>query len=228
MLSSSLRPALVSLALGLSFVASVAGGCGDGTSTTSGATGGSGGSGTSSSSTGTPVVWDTKCHDCLQTRCKAELDACDAECVAIQACIDTVCGHLSQLGAATEEGQCQVQCQSKHPGAKAAHLAVVNCAQGAMGTSSADTCMPPCSFAIYDWEQCADAQAKGTCKAALDACSNSADCQTYQACASACSTNADCQACAGTPGAKAGQRIYEAYWNCVEDQCLAEAWLPQF
>jgi hypothetical protein len=228
MTSPALRPPALVLALSILSLAPAGAGCGSGTGGTGGG-GGAGGSSSSSSSssstsssTGTPFNWDTACHDCLQNYCHTEIVACDSECVAIQACIDAICGHLSQLGVGTEEGQCQVQCQNKHSAGKAAHLALVNCAQGSTN------CAPPCKFAIYDWEQCNKAQAQGTCKAQLDTCNGDAACQTYQACAGGCATNVACQGCSTGTDGKAGEQAYEAYWQCVEGQCLPEAWLPQF
>ncbi|APR75497.1 Hypothetical protein A7982_00843 [Minicystis rosea] len=228
MMASSIRTAVSFVALGI-VVASASAGCDQGSTSTggSGGTGGTGGSGTTSSTGGSaPVNWDTACHDCLQDRCKAELSACDADCVALQGCLDTVCGHLSTLGASTE-GQCQTQCQSMFPNAKAAHINVVNCAQGAMGTQN-DTCMPPCAFALYDWEQCVNAQTATTCKSKQDACNASGECQTYRACVSGCTTNTECQACAQDASGQKGRDLYQAYWTCVADTCLAEGWLPHF
>ena len=230
MMASSIRTSVLLLGLGL-VAASAAAGCDQGSTSTTGG-GGSGGSGSSTSSTSStggsaPVTWDTACNTCLKDRCKAELDACDADCIALQGCLDTVCGNLSAIGSSTE-GQCQAQCQSKFPNAKNAHIDVVNCAQGAIGTGPDDTCMPPCAFASFDWEECVKAQAVTTCKPARDACNGSADCQTYEACVGACTTNTECQACAQATGGQQGRELSQTYWTCVAKTCLAEAWLPHF
>jgi hypothetical protein len=157
----------------------------------------------------------------LQTACKAEIAACDADCIAIQACLDAVCAHLSMIGA-SDEGQCQVHCQQLHLTSKQKHLDVVNCALGA------SQCMPPCSGYSYDWDQCTADATKNQCKPALDACNASQACLDYQTCASGCATNADCQACSSTTDGKTGEQLYEAYWQCVETSCLPEGWLPSF
>src|SRR5689334_17738623 len=99
------------LALGVLVAAWFAGaGCssgdkttGAGASSSSAATnaGGAGGTGAGagggcdgSASSGPDYTWPA-CHTCLATKCGAEQKACDAECLAIQACIDAVCANLS-------------------------------------------------------------------------------------------------------------------------------------
>lgn len=240
MTSSSLRPRFVLLGIALlSATAASAAGCGSGTASTAAGGGGTGGgtgggatsstssssssttsTSTTSSTTSSGMMWPD-CHTCLQSECKTEIDACDAECIAIQACLDAVCAHLSMLGS-MDEGACQVACQNLHAGAKQKHLNLVNCAQGGAA------CMPPCAFYSFDWDQCVAKEASGTCKPLLDACNANADCQSYQSCAASCGTNAECQACASTPEGKSGRQAYESYWQCVETTCLAEAWLPNF
>lgn len=163
------------------------------------------------------------CHACLQTECATELAACDAECVAIQACLDTVCQGLSAAGNAVEEGKCQVACQAKHFGSKQKHIDVVNCAQ-----QSLLNCAPPCAAAPYDWEQCVDHAAENQCKDAQTACTSDDACTDYIVCVTVCNTAAECVACSDTPAKAAGRALYEAYWACVEDDCLTEYWLPQF
>jgi hypothetical protein len=82
-----------------------------------GAGGGGAGGGTSSSassssattSTGTGQSWGA-CDTCVDMQCAAQQAACDGECLAVQGCLETVCANLSAIGAAAEEGQCQVRC----------------------------------------------------------------------------------------------------------------------
>jgi hypothetical protein len=50
-----------------------------------------------SSSTGMNVTWGA-CDQCAETACGAEEAACDGECLAIQACLETVCFNLSAIG----------------------------------------------------------------------------------------------------------------------------------
>ena len=190
-----------------------------------GACGGSGGGGeggsTTTTGTGGEDTWPA-CHACLQTKCSAEIAACDTECIALQACLDAVCMTLAASGA-SDEGTCQTYCQSLHAGAKQKHLDLVNCSNTGPGVTD---CSPPCAFATYDWDQChADAD-KGSCKDALAACTDDDDCKAYTACAAACTSAAACEDC-GTQHAS-GLALREAYYQCVETSCLAEYWLPAF
>ena len=92
--------------------------CGSsGTSSTSSTTGsgGSGGSGgadsttsTGSTTASTGTVLPGDCNKCLDTTCAAEEKACDSECRAVQACLETVCANLSAIGNMADEGMCQV------------------------------------------------------------------------------------------------------------------------
>lgn len=215
------------------------GGTGGATTTTSsssaGGTGGTGGatttssssssssssttsSSTSSSSSSSGDTWPA-CHACLKTECATEIAACDDGCVGIQACLDAVCGNLSVIGA-PDEGACQVYCQAQHFSSKDEHLALINCAQ------MASACMPPCALAGYDWNQCVDASTKGMCGPLLDTCTNDTNCIDYLTCALTCTTTPECKACSATPEGKAGRDLFEAYWACVERDCITEAWLP--
>ena len=170
-----------------------------------------------STSTGTGVTWSA-CDECAETTCGAEEAACDAECLAVQACLETVCFNLSMIGAMAEEGQCQVKCQGDHPDGKASHLALVNCAADAQ-------CSPPCTFYPQDYEACKAFMNKGACQSANQACKDSNDCQTYRDCVSTCKTLKECIACDDTPSGLAGRKLLESYELCVAGECAAEAWL---
>ncbi len=191
-----------------------------------GAGGGGGGGSTASAtasvsasatSTGTGMV--SACGQCADATCSAEEAACDGECLAIQACLETVCFNLSMIGAMAEEGQCQVKCQSDHPDGKDHHVALVNCANSAK-------CSPPCTFFPQDYDACKSAASKGTCQSQSQACKDSNDCQTYKDCVSTCTTQKDCIACDDTPSGFAGRKLLEAFELCVAGECAAEAWLP--
>jgi hypothetical protein len=217
------------LAFGAAAALSTAVGC------TSKKTGGSGGSVTSTASSasssgagtgGDPTV--AECETCLDMKCSIEKAACDADCYAIQGCIDAVCFNLSATGSA-DEGACQVYCQGQHPAGKANHLAYVNCAAYEPSTPDAGvSCSPPCAGAPYDYEQCVADSSAGSCKAASDACAASSDCTAYQACASACTTFSACEACASSASGMAGEQLFEALQLCLAHHCLAEEWLPHF
>jgi hypothetical protein len=160
------------------------------------------------------------CIGCLSDACTAQLTACDAECVAIQACIDARCTSLSQR-LSTEESTCQQYCESLHPSASA--QALVNLAQ----CIQAAQCFPPCLDYPFDFKQCTIAQDTGACETAKDACDNNLNCQWYKACAASCTTWSSCLGCSTDPGynAAAGERLFEAYWNCQEQACIAPGWV---
>lgn len=192
-----------------------------------GGEGGSGGGSTStataaatssSASTGTSMAMSA-CDQCVDMTCGAEETACDGECIAIQACLETVCFNLSMIGAAAEEGQCQTKCQGEHPDGKASHIAVVNCAVDAK-------CSPPCTFYPQDYDACRSFMTKGPCQTANQACKDSNECQTYKDCVSTCTTLKECIACDDTPGGLAGRKLLESYELCVAGECTAQAWLP--
>lgn len=192
-----------------------------------GGAGGSGGSGSvtatatstaESSSTGMNVTWGA-CDQCAETACADEESACDGECIAIQACLETVCFNLSMIGAMAEEGQCQVKCQADHPDGKVNHLALVNCAIDSK-------CSPPCTFYPQDYDACVSFMNKGACQEANQACKDSNDCQTYKDCVTTCTTLKECIACDDTPSGLAGRKIFESYQLCVAAECTTEAWLP--
>jgi hypothetical protein len=157
------------------------------------------------------------CQGCIFQACSAELVACDADCTAIQACLDTYCVELSAL-ASPDEAECQVYCQGLYPNGKAKHVALVSCVQGSM-------CQPPCNGYSIDYDECVAAQNTGACMTAYAPCSGApGDCTNYKTCVSGCSTWPDCQRCATT--FPAGEMLYETYQSCLESTCLVLGWLP--
>jgi hypothetical protein len=205
-----LRPALA-CALAAAAALGAAAGC------PSGAGGSAGAGGATSTVAGSGGGELALCQSCFDGACKAQKAACNADCYGLQACLDAVCFNLSIIGAAAEEGQCQVFCQSLHAVGKQPQLDYVNCVQGT-------SCDPPCAGPPDDYDRCAAAQIAGPCKAAGAACDASSDCRTYRACASACTTYSDCHACVlATP---AGEATFEAYQLCIDQACLATYWSP--
>src|SRR5689334_7887537 len=100
--------ASLALAATLAAVFAVPAGCGNGgTGTGSGGSGAGGGglnsTGMTTTSSGTgngcmmPDGGDTSlaCAACLSMLCSTQLAACDSDCIALQACIDTLCFNLS-------------------------------------------------------------------------------------------------------------------------------------
>ncbi len=183
-----------------------------------GATSSSASSSSATTSTGTGMSWGV-CDSCVEKQCAAELAACDGECLAIQGCLETVCANLSTIGAAAEEGQCQVKCQGDHPDGKQTHLALVNCADSSL-------CSPPCTFYPQDYEACRSFMTKGACSAVNQACKDSSECQTYKDCVTTCTTVAACIACDDSATGLAGRKVLEAYELCVAGECMTAAWLP--
>ncbi len=197
----------------------------DGGSGGGGGGGGAGGGGTTGSTggggqgPGADAGPRNDCDDCLTKACEAQMAACDDECLAIEACIETVCAHLSAIDAAPEEGACQAKCQTEHGGAKSKHLDVVNCAASA-------ACLPPCVPYPQDDDACRSFMDKGDCKAARAACKASSDCQIYLDCVSSCTTFKDCIACDDTPAGQAGRTLLQDYQHCLARECILTAWLP--
>lgn len=189
------------------------------TSSTSGTGGGGSASSASSTTASTGTVLPGDCNICLDTTCATEETACDGECRAVQACLETVCANLSAIGNMEDEGTCQVKCQGEHPDGKTLHLDLVNCAAAAM-------CTPPCTYYPQDYESCRSFMDKGTCKDDNQACKDSSECQTYKDCVTTCKTLAACIACDDTPSGIAGRKVLEAYELCVAGECTAPAWLP--
>jgi len=236
-------PGLVLVVVGVAVACSSPQSSGTGGAGTSSSVAGTGGSSVAGVGGGTgaggadPTV--AECATCLDAECAAEKAACGADCYAIQACLDSVCFNLSATGA-SDEGACQVYCQSLSPNGKAAHLAYVNCANGqpealpgvptcgTPGDAGGCTCQPPCAAYSYDYDQCVAAQNAGACQSARAVCLASSDCTAYQTCASGCTTLAACQACAATAGGAAGEKLYQAYQLCLDTTCLAQGWLPHF
>jgi hypothetical protein len=190
------------------------GGTGGTTTTSSSSTSGSSTS-TSSSTTTDPTV--AQCKSCVEAACSAEKTACNSDCYAIQACLDTVCENLSATNAPSE-GACQAYCENQHPNGKSALVAYAGCIQGTMCNGCAG---PP-----YDYEQCAQAQIGGPCQSAAAACAGSADCMAYQSCVSGCATDTACEACSSGTSGTAGEMLYYALQSCIDQTCLSLYWLP--
>lgn len=188
---------------------------GGGSTGGTGATGGSGGTGGTGGSTLDPEA----CFQCLDEACTTEKTACSSECIAIEACIETLCTHLSSIGSG-EEGACQVQCQQAHLSGKSQHLALVNCAIGAWPSCE------KCSSYPYDYEKCVEKAVGSACKTQYDACNASADCEQYRQCVAGCSTLAACNACDDTPEGQNGGALYVDYQLCIAQDCIEESWLP--
>lgn len=197
--------------------ANVCGGINDG------GVGGSGGAGGGDGSGGGGMLVDggtsSSCDECLDTKCANQLAACDVDCFAIEACVETQCKHLSEIGS-PDEGACQVNCQNAHPKGKNKHIAVAEC-------SLSGSCMPPCVPYPQSYDECRAFMDGGLCKDALAACAASIDCKNYNDCVSFCSTVADCVACDDTPAGQAGRKLRESYELCVASECISESWLPQ-
>ena len=188
------------------------------TTATTGSTG-SGGNGTGGEGTGGSVPLDSDaCHMCLAQVCASEEAACmaDSDCYAIEGCIESQCGNLSAIGS-SDEGQCQVNCQSKHAAAKQIHLNYAICAD--------DSNCAACSSNPFDWNACRAKADAGACASALSDCSGSADCVAYQNCVASCTSLSECIACGTGTTEQAGQALAFAYETCIGTQCLAEAWL---
>jgi len=158
------------------------------------------------------------CDMCLEGKCSAAEKNCGPECLAIEACIETTCVHLSAIGS-PDEGNCFTQCQSKHSAGKDQHLAVVNCAQGTM-------CQPDCAFYPQDYDLCRTFMNNGDCYGYNRACEDSLNCKNFRDCISFCSSLADCLACDDTPEGAQGRVILEAYETCIASECLTESWEP--
>jgi hypothetical protein len=186
------------------------GGAGAGGSGGVGGTGGSGGSG------GSIPLDPVQCALCLDEVCMAQKTACNSDCLAIEACIEALCSHLSVIGSG-DEGPCQVHCQQLHLAEKAKHLAVVNCAQGS-------NC-PPCSSYPFDHDACVTSATEGVCAAGFADCNASMDCVDYRDCVATCATLTECLACDDSPSGQAGAPVLLVYQQCVATECIAESWL---
>ena len=162
----------------------------------------------------------TTCIGCLSDACTQQLTACDEECIALQACLDARCTSLSQR-ASMDEPTCQQYCESLHPSAAVnALVQLAQCIQAAQ-------CFPLCLDYPFDFKQCMLAQDTGACASAIAACDAGVDCQKYQACANTCTTWNACLGCSTDPSydAAAGEKLFEAYWRCQEQTCIAPGWV---
>lgn len=160
----------------------------------------------------------SQCDMCLESTCGAAEKDCGPECIAIEACIETTCRNLSELGS-MDEGACFTQCQNKHPGGKAQHLAVVNCALDT-------TCQPPCTFYPQDYDFCRGFMNNGDCFGINNACEANQNCKNFRDCVLFCGDLQECLACDDTPEGIEGRAYLEAYETCVARECLTESWLP--
>jgi len=160
----------------------------------------------------------SQCDMCLEGECATAEKNCGADCQSIEACIETTCVHLSELGS-PDEGNCFTQCQGKHPAGKDQHLALVNCA--------VDTkCQPPCTFYPQDYDLCRTFMNNGDCYGLNNACEASLNCKNFRDCIKFCSSLADCLACDDTPEGAEGRALLEAYETCVASECTTESWIP--
>lgn len=163
----------------------------------------------------------SECDNCLDKKCEAELSACDAECIALEACIEMTCKNLSTVNP-NEESKCFVQCQTQHSSAKDKHLAVVDCAVNAV-------CKPPCLDYPVDYDQCRAFMNQNFCAGLITACDTSPECQTYRDCIGSCSTLNDCNLCDNTAEGIKGKQMLFDYEQCVAAECISESWLvPTF
>ena len=166
-------------------------------------------------------AWST-CDECLDSTCAEALSACGDDCIAIEACVQMVCGNLSATGSA-DEGPCQVQCQNAHSAAKQPHLDVVYCAEGA-----SSTCFPPCTPFPQDYDACRAFMIAGDCFATALACDDAPECNAYRDCIGTCSSLDECLACDDDEEGQLGRAYLELHEQCIAAECIAEAWLPNF
>lgn len=143
------------------------------------------------------------------------MTACDAGCMAIEACIETECSSPTLA----DEGTCFVHCQQLHLASKQKHLNVVNCAQSGFGTCAA------CSSYPFDFLACTSGALEASCGAKLQACNDSTDCKTYRDCTSTCATAAACFACDDTVEGAAGAALLFDYNLCIAEACILQSWL---
>jgi hypothetical protein len=192
------------------------------TTTQAGGTAGAGAGGTAGAGaggtggTGGAMLDPVECAKCLDKECAKEEAACDSDCLALEACIETLCGHLSELGS-PDEGPCQVHCQQAHLASKQKHLDVVNCA--------ASSSCAPCSSYPFDYNACVTAASGAECKTQLMACVGSQDCTNYRDCLNTCASLKDCLACGDAPGGQAGSMLLLDFEQCIAGKCIAESWL---
>ena len=179
--------------------------------------GGQGGGNSGSSGGVDPGPW-SQCDECLETECGVAEKNCGPNCRAIEACIETICAHLSELGSA-DEGPCFVQCQSEHAAGKEQHVTAANCAN--------DTkCQPPCTFYPQDYDLCRTFMTNGDCAAYSAACEASLSCKSFRQCIETCSSLQDCLACDDSSAGTEGRALLEAFETCIATECLSESWIP--
>ncbi len=182
----------------------------------------------------------TSCTGCLHSSCEGQLAACGPECLALQVCLDTHCWSLSATGSPADEMTCQMSCEALHPTGVTALVDLANCVQ-------ASPCQPPCQSYSIDYQHCYHGQdntsAGGACGALYDACLASEACQAFEACETniqlpecqatytcyddprRCTTIPECEACSAVPGGAEGEATFEAWINCIETTCIAQAWI---
>ena len=157
-----------------------------------------------------------QCDECLENACASVEALCGADCVAIEACIETTCTNLTD-----DESACFVHCQNRFPAGKTQHLALVNCAQ-----AKTESCQPPCAFYPQDYDLCRTFMNNGDCFGYQGACEASLNCKNFRDCISLCGTLTECLACDDTPEGAEGRALLEGYEACVASECLTESWMP--
>lgn len=155
------------------------------------------------------------CDECLESECGMFEEACDSECVAVEACIQMVCGNLSVIGSA-DEGMCQVTCQNAHLTGRPRHLDVVNCV--------IDADCPSCGIFPDALLACRERMTMTSCSDELATCDASTPCLEYRNCVSQCTTVTECNAC--DDDNFAGRMIAETLERCIAAECVAEGWVP--
>jgi len=160
----------------------------------------------------------SQCDECLEGQCGAQEKACGSDCLAIEACIESTCVHLSETGS-QDEGECFVSCQNRFPDGKSQHVALVNCA-------TKHTCSPPCTFYPQDYDLCRMFMNNGDCAGYKAYCESVPECSAYRDCIAVCASIEDCLACDDTPAGSKGKAILESYEKCIASECLVESWMP--
>lgn len=145
------------------------------------------------------------CAGCLDGQCSAQRAECGLECVALQACLDAWCSHLSKISS-PDEVTCQIACEAAHPAGKEPLIKLVECIQNTTcqaapvdcNPTPSITCQAPCYGYSVDYRHCINLldDPGNACSEAQAICDASPACVAYKACTSSCSTWAECQACA--------------------------------
>jgi hypothetical protein len=190
--------------------ASGASGSGAGGASGSGAGGaaGSGAAGAGQQGCGTFQTGIASCDPCLRAKCCAQLQACGAECAALDNCYAV--NHCSSRGAAAG---CFEACQQLHPGGVAAQNAVFACSQAtcAAECNQSGTC-GSLQFAPPACDGCLQVK----CCDELDACTGA--CLTLLQCEVQCADQACLDSCAQLYAAGIG--ALEALDACYGNSCL--------